>query len=297
MQQIDIFGTSRGAAGIPPTMINASARALALTRPCWVPYPVGSKAVDMLGRLMDAPSSHRPHCLLIHADTNMGKTVIGRRFANQRNRPKPDAGERLVRQVVHVDSPPMADFGALIGFILRKLDAPVPTTISLSRRIDQLLSVIATAGVRMLIIDEIHNILVGRPDQRGIFLNGLKYLSNELQIPIVLIGNITAVRAIQTDQQLGNRFEPFHLPRWQANGEYACFLAGLCKAVEIDDTKAFQSGKFVTRFHMMSEGLTGETWDLMCRAAEVAILSGREVIDDETLDQVTWVRPSDRRKG
>jgi hypothetical protein len=297
MEQIDMFGAACGGDATVLATMSPPARALALTRPRWIPYPQGVKAIETLGRLIDAPRSHRPHCLLIHGDSNMGKTVIGDRFANERNRGRRDTTGELCHQVIRVECPPWADFGALIGFILRKMSVPLPTTCRLARRIEQLVMAIPAVGVKMLIVDDIHNILSGRHDQRSIFLNGLKYLSNELQLPIVLIGDITALRTIQTDQQLGNRFEPYHLPRWRADEEYALFLAQCWTAMEIGDAGAFRSKRFVTRFHMMSEGLTGESWKLICRAAEHALVTGREIVDDGILDAVTWVRPSERRKG
>ncbi len=127
-----------------------------------------------------------------------------------------------------------------------------------------------TAKVRMLIIDEIHHILVGKADERIRILNGLKFLSTELQIPIVLIGTIEAMRTIQTNQQLGNRFESFHIPRWENGEEYARFLSG-CGAATTIGKGAWQSKKFVTRFHSMAEGMTGETWKLMCKAAFLCV--------------------------
>src|SRR2546423_1765777 len=67
---------------------------------------------------------------------------------------------------------------------------------------------------RMLIIDEIHHVLAGSLLQQHNFLNTIKHLSNELQIPIVGVGTREAFNALQTDPQLANRFEPVFLPRW-----------------------------------------------------------------------------------
>ena len=67
----------------------------------------------------------------------------------------------------------------------------------------------------MLIIDEIHHILAGNLNRQKGFLNVIKYLGNELEIPVVGVGTRDAYRAIQTDPQLANRFEPAVLPRWE----------------------------------------------------------------------------------
>jgi hypothetical protein len=49
---------------------------------------------------------------------------------------------------------------------------------------------------RMLVIDEAQNILPGSRDQQGRLLNMLRWLGNELQIPLVAVGTAEALRAI-----------------------------------------------------------------------------------------------------
>lgn len=52
----------------------------------------------------------------------------------------------------------------------------------------------------------------------------MKYMGNELQIPIVGVGIKDAYRAIQTDSQLANRFEPAVLPRWEMDKNFLRLL-------------------------------------------------------------------------
>ena len=65
---------------------------------------------------------------------------------------------------------------------------------------------------RLLVIDELHNLLSGTSMQQRRLLNLLRWLGNELQIPLVGVGTAEALRAIRSDDQLVNRFEPFALP-------------------------------------------------------------------------------------
>ncbi len=46
------------------------------------------------------------------------------------------------------------------------------------------------------LIDEIHNVITGPVNKQRLFLNVLKYLGNDLQIPIVGLGTKEALRAI-----------------------------------------------------------------------------------------------------
>ena len=290
--QFDLF--ARAAALPIPT--NLETRLAYIRRIGWVSYPVGQRALSLLGHMIEAPHSHRPPCLLIQGDSNNGKTTIARKFAKDRNAKVVEDTEHASKPVLVIQNPPFADLGAFLGLALRNLDAPTPRNARTERRLDQLLTVMGTANVRMLVIDEIHNILASKVDQRAQYLNCLKFLSNELEIPVVLIGTIEALRALQSDPQLGNRFEPHHIPRWKNDEDYARFLAGLCSAMRLGEGGNWRSKPLVNRFHTMSEGLTGETWKLMCRAAERAVRTERERIDEVILEGVEWIRPSERRR-
>ena len=49
---------------------------------------------------------------------------------------------------------------------------------------------LVTINVKMLIIDEIHHVLAGPLLKQRHFLNVIKYMGNELQIPIVAAGTM-----------------------------------------------------------------------------------------------------------
>ena len=91
------------------------------------------------------------------------------------------------------------------------------------------LRVMRAVGVRVLIIDELHNALGAKGDGRREFLNLIRFLGNELQIPIVGVGTRDAYLTIRADDQLENRFEPMILPVWQEDDEFLSLLAQLCR--------------------------------------------------------------------
>ena len=57
------------------------------------------------------------------------------------------------------------------------------------------------------------------------FLNLIRFLGNELRIPLVGVGTREAYLAIRSDDQLENRFEPFTLHRWEPDHEARSLLA------------------------------------------------------------------------
>jgi len=263
----------------------------------WVTYPAGRQALEHLESLFDHPKTHRPPCCTLYGDTNSGKTQIALKFERDHKPAEQKGDEQAVMPVVLVQNPPFGDVRSFYSQILARIGAPRPDGVRPDRALAQVLVQLDRLKARVLIVDEVQHVLAGKIDQRMIFMNSLKFLSNELQIPVVAIGPIGALRALYTDPQLANRFEALQLPRWQPDRDYAEFLTQLTAQMGLGQKSEFKKKDLVTRVHSMTEGLTGETRALIGRAAETAMRSGREVIDMETLEETPWHRPGDRKRN
>jgi hypothetical protein len=101
--------------------------------------------------------------------------------------------------------------------LLAAMGAPLRPRPRLPEMEQLALALLRKVGVRMLVIDELHNVLAGNSVNRREFLNLLRFLGNELRIPLVGVGTRDAYLAIRSDDQLENRFEPMMLPVWEAN--------------------------------------------------------------------------------
>ncbi len=189
----------------------ACSRIERIRRPRYVEYDAGGQVLARLAWLFDHPKVARPPCSLIYADTNNGKTALAYKFGRDHN-PREDSPEYGKRPVIYVHTPPFTDLTGFCDAVLRSLKAPHRPA-RLSAKWDQLLQLLGAVGTRMLILDEVNNLLIGKLDQRAMVMNGLNSLGNERSIPVVAMGTQDAVRVFQTDQQLGNRFEPMGLPR------------------------------------------------------------------------------------
>jgi hypothetical protein len=65
----------------------------------------------------------------------------------------------------------------------------------------------------MLIVDEVHHLLAGSYREQRAALNLLKYLANDLQFSVVIVGTADAQLALETDPQMTSRFAPLEIPR------------------------------------------------------------------------------------
>jgi hypothetical protein len=87
-------------------------------------------------------------------------------------------------------------------------------------------------------VDEVHHLLAGTYREQRASLNLLKYLANDLQISMVVVGTRDAVLALQTDAQMLSRYTPFEIPRWHESDSLRRLLAAfercyLCESLLI----------------------------------------------------------------
>lgn len=152
--------------------------------------------------------------------------MIAERFL--RDHP-PDASDNDDREIIPVLAVQMPASPTLIRFhaaILAALNSPVSAQGRTLQLESMSLRLLTGVGCRMLIIDELHNLLAATAQRQREMLNLLRFLGNELRIPLICLGTREAYLALRTDAQLENRFQPFVLPLWKtAPNSHACSQA------------------------------------------------------------------------
>lgn len=264
--------------------------------PRWIGYPRAQEILTQLENLLTHPKAHRMPNLLIVGDTNNGKTMLVRRFCNQHKPDDNPEGEAAKVPVLFVQAPPVPDEGRFYNAILELLFAPYKPGDRADRKQFQAIKLLRTVGLKMLVIDEIHHLLAGSMTKQKAFLNVIKYLGNELEVPIVGVGTRDAFRAIQTDLQLSNRFDQALLPRWANDEMYLRLLATFERSIPLRNPSNLTDGALADKIYSMSEGYLGEISRVLEGAAVRAIETGQERIDKKLLDGIGWISPSDRRK-
>lgn len=266
-------------------------------RETWVPYGRAYAILMSLKKLIAREPSNRPQNVVLYGDTNNGKTMLARTFRDRINEEHlMNTGEEDKVPVVYIQTPPEGDLNTLLWLLLRELNVPTPASATFNRRFAQLLHVLPQSGTKMLIFDEAHNVLAATRNRQEVFLQVLKFFSNELSIPIMCIGTVEVLRAIQTNQQNGNRFEPMSLSRWRYGKPFITFSNNLAKSMGIDHKEFFLDSDFTASLHRMSEGLTGELRRILAHATSAAIEDGKDKFEPYMFEQIDWVPPSERRK-
>jgi hypothetical protein len=151
----------------------------------------------------------------------------------------------------------------------------------------------------MLVIDEIHSILAGTFREQRIVLNAIRFLANDLRIPLVCVGTHEAKQALMTDQQLADRFEAWELPPWQDDPALLQLLASFAAILPLRRASELRDPKIRNRVLVLTEGVTVRICRLLEAAAIQAIEKEYELINlqmlTDDLTTETLVSISDRR--
>jgi type II secretory pathway predicted ATPase ExeA len=261
----------------------------------WIGYPRAKMILEKLDDLLDHPSTHRMPNILLVGDTNNGKTVIVNRFEKKYPSTISDEEEGVKVPVLLIQAPPVPDEKRFYNDILTKLFVPFRINDRVEKKQQQVLHILKHVELKILLIDEIHHILAGTLSRQRVFLNVLKFLSNELQISIVGVGIRDAFHAIQSDPQLSNRFETVLLPTWQMDEEYLRLLSSFESITPLKKASSLTESELATKILSMSEGVLGEVSTIIKKSAIQAIRSGEEKITKKILDTLDYRSPSQRK--
>jgi hypothetical protein len=263
----------------------------------WIRYPRAEQVIKQLEELLLLPKTHRMPNLLVVGQTNNGKTALLTHFIQRHHAHFGDIDTTSRVPVIAVQAPPTPDERRFYQAIITKLYPafrPSPRTDILQR---EALRLLKSVRIKMLIIDEIHHVLAGPMLKQRQFLNVIKYLGNELQIPLVAVGTQDAFNAIHTDPQLANRFEPAILPRWIMGDEYLRLLASFESLLPLERPSMLIEPALALKILSLSEGTIGEIATLIQRAALYAIEHNIEQITSVGLEGCGYIPPSRRRSS
>ena len=270
-------------------------RIVRILSPKWIGYSAAQTVLNKLSDLLVHPKTHRMPNMLIIGETNNGKTMIAKKFCKMHPPDLNEGGNAAKIPVLFVQAPPVPDEGRLYNNILELLVAPHKTSDRIDKKEHQVRVLLKNVGTKMLIIDEIHHVLAGSLNKQKAFLNVIKYLGNELQIPIVGVGIKDAEVALSTEPQLSNRFERVRLPKWKLNPDFFKFLMSIERVLPLKKQSNLHETKIANKLHTMCEGFVGELTTIINKAAIQAIRDKSEKISIKTLNKLKWVAPSGRK--
>ncbi len=269
----------------------------------WIGYDRAISIRSQMDALLRHPRTHRMPNLALIGETNNGKTMLLRNFAKRHNPPEDPNAEKTVLPVLLVETPPSPDEGRLYFAMLDRLCAAGSAREPEDSKLRRIRIILQHLETKMILLDDFFNIGAGTPTRRRKFLNALRNLSNDLQMPIVVSGTPETLNALSVDPSISNRFKPVFLPRWKESQlqEFARFVLSVEKTLLLKKPCDLMKETALNRLLIFGEGLLGEIVAILRLLAESAIRSGNESINADMLTKknlsaLGWVMPSDRSR-
>ncbi len=262
----------------------------------WIGYSRAKTILEKMESLFTRPRVKRMPGLLIVGGTNNGKSTLLRRFCAKHPSVDNPGTDQARVPVLNVQCPPGPDERRFYHAILDALNAPYRPSSRVEEKHRQIKTILEGVGTRLLILDELHNTLAGPSTRQRYFLNVLKYLSNDLCLPIVAAGTDKAFNVMTTDEQISNRLQPMFLPRWHDGKEFWALLASFESGLPLKIPSNLKEESLATEIFFLSDGIIGEAASLLKEAACKAITTGKESITLKIIRSLNFVRPSKRRK-
>ena len=270
-----------------------------ILRDRWVGYSRANEIIDKLEDLLRHPRTNRVKHMLLVAKTNNGKSHIANHFQGMHPATENPTGNGIRVPVLLIQAPDGADLDHFYRKILDALFVPYKPNVKASFLYDQVVKVLNKIDLGIIMIDEFHNMIIGTPSQQRLFLNSIKNLGNEVKRPIVGIGTQEALRAIQIDEQISNRFHPEKLPSWKLDMEFRKLMTSLEAVLPLKNPSGLDGKLLATRIYGLSEGTIGEISTLINEAAIWAIRNTKpgepECITEAALISCGYEPPSSRK--
>ncbi|WP_068306039.1 TniB family NTP-binding protein [Pararhodobacter sp. CCB-MM2] len=253
-------------------------------------YARAERVLERLEILIDYPTRDRMPCLLLFGAPGMGKTKILSKLLRD-HPPIAKATGGTAVPVVCVQMPPEPDERSFYQELLRVMNgafvasAPIPSMRQVARRL------LRDLGTKLLVVDEVQSMLSGSSRQQRIFFNTLRFLTNDLRLPIVCAGTDAARVALMTDPQLADRFEAAELVGWTDDAEFHQLLRGISLILPLRKPSQLLDPAARQQILALTDGNTGRLFRLIETVAVEAISSGRECLDEGSFRQKGLVMP------
>lgn len=206
--------------------------------------------------------------------------MLIRKFERQTTPAFDDATGTQSRPVVVMLMPHQPSEAQFFEQILLAMNAPPPSFYSRGAVLrEPAVRLLRELGTRIVVIDELNSVLAGTPRQQRVFLQLLRFLSNELRLAFIGVGVPEARHALLSDSQLRSRFSDIELPPWSQGKGLQDFVARLTWSLPLREPSPVDSPKLRRLLVERTGGITLGICKAFERAAIAAIRQGRERID------------------
>ena len=237
------------------------------------------------------PPVTRAAGLVVSGIPGSGKTMVAQWIRRRYPEQPADGQKAAIKPVLMISMTGARDAKTLYNRLLGELGVPDPGRYSGSDREQLVVKLIRAAGVKLLIIDEIQDVLTSTPRQQRFAFDTLKFLMNELSLPIVALGTSAAPDAMRVDEHLNARFAFRSLPKWTADQYLVELLDAAERLLPLKKPSRLSSLAISSTIIGLSGGVLDQMMRIINSAAIHAIETGAEAITPDLLNRAVIEPP------
>lgn len=250
-------------------------------------YPALEQVAAEAEWMIHEPRQTRARGLIVCASKDNGKTSLAKLIHDRFN----DYHHVDLPCVLRISMSGVRDARSVYGRIMEELGSPARISHRLSDRELLVQRLLRDVDCRLLILDEVQDILLGSEREQQRALEGIKLLMNELKLPILAFGAEKAGQAFNSDGHLAARFAQFTMPTWKNDSTLANFVATYERFLPFGKPSNLAASDKLGYLAKVGDGILGNIVRRIKNAALLAIAEGSDCI---TLDQLkkAATRPS-----
>lgn len=242
-------------------------------------YPALQYIVNEAEWMIHEPRQTRARGLVVSASRGNGKTSLAKLIHERyQGYDSPDLPCAL-----RISMSGVRDARSVYGRIMEELGSPARISHRLSDRELLVQRLLRDVDCRLLILDEVQDILLGSEREQQRALEGIKFLMNELSLPILAFGTEKAGHGFGSDPHLDARFSQYTMPNWQADNTLANFLATYERVLPLRKASNLASKEKLALLAKIGGGVLGKIVTRIQNAALAAISDGTESISLDLL--------------
>lgn len=226
--------------------------------------------------------SDRPAYLHICAASDMGKSRLLEHYMSKISPTLPGSDLKR-RQIVMVEAPHDGQCRKLAKELINAClpDYPIRRSSELSTTAE---AILASSGVRQVLIDEAGNLLnTGKVTQQQT-LAFLKGICNR-GITVCVATTSRMANVLAADEQLQSRFMRIEIPVWQESRELRIFLAGIERALDLRRPAHLDSMTIVRWLLGNNVASTGALIKVLMASARIVRAEARPLVDVDVLSR------------
>lgn len=250
-------------------------------------YPRCRSVLEMMTGQLAQPKGRLKPNLLIWGESGQGKSTIIKKHLRDHVPVFDETAGIRHTPVVGIEMPPMCDVRWFYNDLLRAIDAPITTARGInSGLVQRIMDLYQMLGVRQIVIDEAHNMLIGSVNQQRAMLAAIRHISNQLEVPLVLVGTRDAREALMHDRQLTRRFRFIELPVWKEGQEFAALVGSVLRSLPLRCPSVVTPRALKTLVNH-AEGITAGVFEILVNLGVSAIETGEERITPAAIIEYT----------